>query len=78
MLASHIREQPVPPSERCDLDLPPELDRVILRCLEKDPKARIGTADELDACLEELQAVYPWTAEEARAWWVLNRPEPTA
>ncbi len=78
MLASHIREEPVPPSERCDLDLPPELDRVILRCLEKDPKARIGTADELDACLEELQAVYPWTAEEARAWWVLNRPEPTA
>ncbi len=78
MLASHIREEPVPPSKRCDLDLPPELDRVILRCLEKDPKARIGTADELDACLEELQAVYPWTAEEARAWWVLNRPEPTA
>ncbi len=78
MLASHIREQPVPPSERCDLDLPPELDRVILRCLEKDPKARIGTADELDTCLEELQAVYPWTAEEARAWWVLNRPEPAA
>ena len=78
MLASHIREEPVPPSERCDLDLPPELDRVILRCLEKDPKARIGTADELDACLEGLQAVYPWTAEEARAWWVLHRPEPTA
>jgi len=78
MLASHIRDEPVPPSERCDLELPPELDRVILRCLEKDPKARIGTADELDACLDELQAVYPWTAEEARAWWVLNRPEPTA
>ena len=53
------------------------MDRVILKCLEKDPAARIGTADELDALLAELQDLYPWTAEQARAWWVLNRPEPT-
>jgi serine/threonine-protein kinase len=76
MLASHIRDEPVPPSERCELDLPEELDRVILRCLEKDPEARIGSADELDALLEELQLVYPWTTEEALAWWNLHRPEP--
>ncbi len=75
MLASHIRDEPVPPSERCELDLPPELDRVVLRCLEKDPDGRIGTADELDSLLAELQDVYPWTAEQARGWWVLNRPE---
>ena len=78
MLASHIRDEPVPPSERCDLDLPPELDDVILRCLAKRPEDRISTADELDSYLEEQQAVYPWTAEEARAWWVLHRPEPLA
>jgi len=78
MLASHIRDEPVPPSERCELELPPELDRVILRCLEKDPDARIGTADELDDLLAEIQPLYPWSVEEARAWWVLNRPEPTA
>jgi tRNA A-37 threonylcarbamoyl transferase component Bud32 len=77
MLASHIRDEPVPPSERSELELPPEMDRVILRCLEKDPGARIGSADELDALLADLQDVYPWTAEQARAWWVLNRPEPT-
>jgi len=77
MLASHIRDEPVPPSERCDLDLPPEMDVAILRCLEKDPEARIGTADELDSLLEELQSVYPWSEEEARAWWVLHRPELT-
>jgi len=51
---------------------------VILRCLEKDPDARIGTADELDDLLAELQPLYPWSVEEARAWWLLNRPEPTA
>jgi serine/threonine-protein kinase len=77
MLASHMRDDPVPPSERCELDLPPEMDEVILRCLEKAPDVRIGTADELDDLLCELQRVYPWPVEEARAWWVLNRPEPT-
>ena len=77
MLASHIRDEPVPPSERTELELPPELDEVILRCLEKDPDSRISTADELDDLLAELEPLYPWTVEEARAWWVLNRPEPT-
>jgi serine/threonine-protein kinase len=77
MLASHIRDEPVPPSERCALDLPSEMDVAILRCLEKDPAARIATADELDSLLEQLQRVYPWSEEEARAWWVLHRPEPT-
>jgi len=31
----------------------------------------------LDDLLAELQLVYPWSVEEARAWWVLNRPEST-
>ena len=38
MLASHIRDEPVPPSERAELEL-------------------------------------PWSAEAARGWWALNRPE---
>ena len=72
MLASHIRDEPVPPSERTEMELPPELDEVILRCLEKDPDVRIRTADELDDLLVELEHVYPWTVEAARGWWVLN------
>ncbi len=78
MLASHIRDEPVPPSERIELELPPELDRVILRCLEKDPQTRIGSADELDADLEQLQRTFPWPAETARAWWLAHRPDPVA
>jgi len=78
MLASHIRDQPVPPSERCELDLPPEIDGVILRCLEKDPGTRISSADELDSQLAELAPAYAWTDEEARAWWVLHRAKPQA
>ena len=77
MLASHIRDEPVPPSERCELELPAELDGVILRCLDKDPASRVATADQLDDLLAPLQQVYPWPVESARAWWVLNRPEST-
>jgi hypothetical protein len=35
----------------------------------------VATADELDDLLAPLQLLYPWPVEEARAWWVLNRPE---
>jgi serine/threonine-protein kinase len=78
MLASHIREAPAPPSERTEVPLPPEVDRVVLRCLEKDPDARIGSADELDALLADLASECPWTMEQARAWWVMHRPERVA
>jgi len=78
MLASHIREAPAPPSERTEVPLSPEVDRVVLRCLEKDPDARIGSADELDALLADLASECPWTMEQARAWWVMHRPERVA
>lgn len=78
MLASHIREAPVPPSERTEVPLPSEVDRVVLRCLEKDPDARIGSADELDALLADLESESPWTMEQARAWWVMHRPDRVA
>jgi len=77
MLASHIRDEPVPPSERSPLDLPADLDRVILRCLEKDPQQRIGTADELGDELEGLQTRFPWTQAEARARWTVEQQEVT-
>ncbi len=78
MLASHIRDEPIPPSERSELELPEELDKVILQCLEKDPETRIGSADALDSLLEELQQVYPWPTDEALEWWNLHRPDSAA
>jgi hypothetical protein len=39
-------EEPVPPSE-LRADVPPELDRVVLRCLAKAPAERYPTCDEL-------------------------------
>ncbi len=42
----HVREQPPPPSTRAP-DLPPDLERIILTAMAKDPDSRYQTADEL-------------------------------
>ncbi|MEO8706239.1 MAG: protein kinase, partial [Kofleriaceae bacterium] len=47
-----VNEPPVPPSQRRK-GIPPELDRIALKLLEKDPADRYQTADELVDALEE-------------------------
>jgi serine/threonine protein kinase len=48
--------------------LPPALDELLLRCLEKDPARRPG-AYELRRSLLALPLTQPWTKERAAAWW---------
>jgi eukaryotic-like serine/threonine-protein kinase len=73
MIAKHLQEPPVPPSQRTELVVPPALDRVVLACLAKDPGDRPGSAAELDRLLGEID-VEPWTEEKAERWWGLHRP----
>jgi serine/threonine-protein kinase len=73
VIAKHLQEAPVPPSQRTELAVPPALDRVILACLAKKPEDRPGTATELERRLAEIE-VEPWTEEEAERWWSLRRP----
>lgn len=46
LLEKHLSESPVPPSQRVS-DIPPELDRIILRLLDKELNARFGFGDEV-------------------------------
>ena len=43
----HANATPVPPSQRSELEIPAELDRIILACLAKYPEDRPQTAAEL-------------------------------
>jgi serine/threonine-protein kinase len=62
-LSHHVHDAPPRPTELApDLAIPAELERVILRCLEKDRGRRYATARELSAALE-----WAWRASEARA-----------
>jgi hypothetical protein len=74
MMFAHIRDTPIPPSERCELPVPEWLDRIILQCLAKEPANRPASADALRLMLEAEAKGGSWTAKNAEDWWATNLP----
>jgi hypothetical protein len=74
MVADHLRTPPVPPSRRTGQAIPPALDEIVLRCLEKDPARRPASAAELSRELAALGIEPLWTEERTRAWWAAHPP----
>jgi serine/threonine-protein kinase len=70
---AHVQREPVPPSERSELEVPPALNQLILQCLAKDPAGRPATAAELSERLAATVRADGWTQETAHAWWELHR-----
>ncbi len=52
---AHATRSPVPPRERTDRAIPPALEALVLRCLEKDPARRPAGAGELEDLLASLE-----------------------
>ena len=75
MMLAHVQTKPAPPSEASELEIPPALERVVMRCLEKSPANRVATALALDAELAKIPVEQPWTQERAREWWENHAPE---
>lgn len=74
VLVDHVKTSPVPPSERVEMEIPTQLEQVVLRCLEKDPAARYQSAGDL---AEALLACCPeprWDIRQATDWWGLHLP----
>jgi serine/threonine-protein kinase len=72
-ILAHVREDPLPPSARTEIAIPPMLEAVIMSCLAKDPRARPSSADELT---ERLAACMPsdgWDRAAARQWWEIHQ-----
>jgi hypothetical protein len=70
----HTHQKPEAPSKRTELPIPEAFDRLVLRCLEKNPDDRPSTAD---ALAEELCAIIPkgtWRQASALQWWEKHRP----
>jgi serine/threonine-protein kinase len=74
VMADHLHAAPAPPSSRTDLPIPPELDALILECLEKDPVKRPASATALQSRLQAIRLATPWTNEQAESWWGLHAP----
>jgi serine/threonine-protein kinase len=75
MLLQHVNSRPIPPSQRSETSVPPELDALVLACLEKDPGKRPQDAAELFRMAQCCTACNGWNQDDARAWWSTHLPE---
>jgi tRNA A-37 threonylcarbamoyl transferase component Bud32 len=77
LFALVLTEQPIGIDVHRDGPIPPEIDQLVKRCMAKHPDDRFGTVDALARELDVLIATFPWTVEEARAWWRVHGAELT-
>ena len=69
LILQHVGTPPTPPSEALGRPVSPDLERLILRCLEKKPEQRFADAGELLQAFEECAYAGTWGQREAREWW---------
>lgn len=69
VLFAHLHVEPDLPSDAGAKGAPPALEALVMDLLEKDPRDRPQTADEVLARLDEIPVERPWTEARARSWW---------
>jgi len=74
MAVAHASVEPTPPSLHTEIDIPEELDRIVLKCLAKDPNDRFQSVRELQDALEECPIEGTWDRRRAERWWGGHRP----
>ncbi|MDH3732469.1 MAG: serine/threonine protein kinase [Gemmatimonadota bacterium] len=78
VIMDHVKKTPEPPQGRAIVNVPDSLARIALKCLEKDPRDRYQTCEELLAALDTAPVLPAWNLEKARAWWETHTVEPPA
>jgi eukaryotic-like serine/threonine-protein kinase len=76
MMMQHVQAKPTPPSSRTELKIPPEIDELVLSCLEKDPNKRPQNAEVLYDLACRGTCVM-WDQAAAKRWWDIHLPELT-
>ncbi len=64
-----LSSAPVPPSQRTTNPISPEMERILLACLEKDMGRRPQSSGELQTWLLATPNATQWTLEARAAWW---------
>jgi serine/threonine-protein kinase len=68
VMIAQVRDPVAPPSQIRD-DVPEDLERVILRCLAKNPDERYPNVKALARDLAACSAAREWDDAKAEAWW---------
>ena len=71
VILAHAKDIPVPPSEIVD-DIDPELEKIVMQCLEKSPDDRFQSAFELRTALQNCTSKADWDETKALEWWQSN------
>ena len=74
ILVDHVKTTPIAPSQRSELSVSPDMDKLILSCLEKDPARRPQTAEEVIELLYACHLQGQWAEKDAKNWWTLHSP----
>jgi eukaryotic-like serine/threonine-protein kinase len=69
VLAAHLHET-VRPLTDWRADVPAELEKIVVRCLAKDPNDRFPDARSLEQALAACRTSTEWSAKEAANWWL--------
>ena len=72
LLVDHIKTEPKLPSDFSEIPIHPELEAMVMKCLEKGPADRYQSASEMEAALQTMQFDEPWSRETAEEWWGLH------
>jgi serine/threonine-protein kinase len=73
----HLTRMPSSLAGRGVGDVTPELERIVMRCLAKNPEERFASASQLQRVLAELE-LGPWTQADAAEFWAAREQRPSA
>jgi len=74
MIVNHVKTVPDAPSARTELPIPPGLDEIVLRCLEKEPAQRYASMRALSEALAAVELDNVWDTDRAEEWWHIHQP----
>ncbi|HEX5033386.1 MAG TPA: hypothetical protein VFW62_02800, partial [bacterium] len=72
LLVDHVKTIPKRPSEVTELAILPEMDGIIMKCLEKNPGDRFQNPAELIEAFKALPFAKAWNQVAAKDWWALH------
>jgi tRNA A-37 threonylcarbamoyl transferase component Bud32 len=68
ILMAHVYE-PIPSLAEARPDVPRDLEEIIMKCLNKEPKDRYDDVESLEEALAQCASANDWTRKDAANWW---------